>query len=209
MYAVKKPSTRRAKAAATRARMVKAAYELFCEDGFRATTMDAIAARAGVAVQTLYFTFHTKDELLQAVHEWTVLGDDPTPPPLQAWYLAAAAEPDARRCLEVLVAGLVSIEARVAPMVPVFHAVSADPAGEVYSRAQQLRRKGFEDIVDMLTKKAPLRKGMTRRRACDLLFVLAGTESYRSFVIESGWTPKQWVNWVSATLARDLFDEAN
>ena len=189
--------------------MVKAAYELFCEDGFRATTMDAIAARAGVAVQTLYFTFHTKDELLQAVHEWTVLGDDPTPPPLQAWYLAAAAEPDARRSLEMLVAGVVSIEARVAPMVPVFHAVSADPAGEVYSRAQQLRRKGFEDIVDMLTKKAPLRKGMNRRRACDLLFVLAGTESYRSFVIESGWTPKQWVNWVSATLARDLFDEAN
>jgi AcrR family transcriptional regulator len=187
--------------------MLTAAYDLFCESGFRATTMEAIAERAGVAVQTLYFTFHTKDELLQSVHDWTVLGDDPTPPPLQAWYLAAVAEPNARRSLGMIIEGVVSIEARVAPMLPVFHAVSADPAGEVYSRSQQLRREGFENIIAMLTKKAPLRRGMTRRRASDLLFVLAGPESYRSFVLESGWTTKQWVSWVSATVARDLFGD--
>ena len=69
--------------------MLAAAYDLFCELGFRAATMDAIAERAGVAVQTLYFTFHTKDELVQAVHEWTVLGDDPVAPPLQSWYRAS------------------------------------------------------------------------------------------------------------------------
>ena len=63
--------------------MLEAAYELFCSDGYRATTMEAIAERAGVAVQTLYFTFHTKDELFQAVHDHTVLGDDIVPPPMQ------------------------------------------------------------------------------------------------------------------------------
>jgi AcrR family transcriptional regulator len=204
---VKRASRRQAKAALTRIRMLTAAYELFCEFGFRATTMEAIAERAGVAVQTIYFTFHTKDELLQSVHDWTVLGDDPTPPPLQAWYLDAVSEPNARRSLEMIIEGVVSIEARVAPMLPVFHAVSADPAGEVYSRSQQLRREGFEDIIEMLTKKAPLRRGLTRRRATDLLFVLAGPESYRSFVLESGWTTKQWTSWVSATLARDLFGD--
>jgi hypothetical protein len=60
----------------------------------------------------------------------------------------------------------------------------------------------------MLAQKAPLRAGMTRRRACDLLFVLAGPESYRSFVLESGWTPRHWIAWVSATLVRDLFGDA-
>ena len=64
MCAVKKIS-RQERAATTRRRMLDAAYDLFCEQGFRATTMDAIAQRAGVAVQTLYFTFHTKDALLQ------------------------------------------------------------------------------------------------------------------------------------------------
>jgi AcrR family transcriptional regulator len=201
------PSTRKAKAALTRTRMLSAAYDLLCEDGFRATTMEAIAQRAGVAVQTLYFTFHTKDELLQAVLDWTVMGDDPTPPPQQRWHVEALAEPDGRRALELLVAGLVTIEARVAPLLPVFHAVAADPACAVFRHGEDLRRSGFEEMIDALAKKTPLRHGMTRRRAADLLFILAGPESYRSFVIESDWTPRQWTSWVSATLVRDIFGE--
>ena len=90
MVAVK----RRAKAEATRARIIASAYGLFCENGYRATTMDLIAQQAGVAVQTVYFTFHTKDDLLKAVFEWTVLGDDGVPPHRQAWHLDALAEPD-------------------------------------------------------------------------------------------------------------------
>lgn len=129
-----------------------------------------VAERAGVAVQTLYFLFHTKDEFLQAVHEWTVLTDDPTPPPLQGWYVAAMAEPDARRAVAMLIEGSVTIESRVAPMIPAFHAVSADPAGEIYRRAQILRRQGMEDCIDALSKKARLRPGLTRRRAVDPLY---------------------------------------
>jgi len=203
----RKISTRQAKAAATRQRMLVAAYDCFCEEGFRATTMDRIAERAGVAVQTLYFTFHTKDELLQEVHNWTVLGDDPTPPPQQPWYLAAIEEPDARRSLALIVAGVVVIESRVAPMLPVFHAVSADPAGEIFRHADALRREGMEEVVDILVTKAPLRRGMTKRRAVDLLHILMGPESYRSFVLECGWTTKQWTAWVTATLSRDLFGD--
>lgn len=41
--------------------------------------MEAIAHRAGVAVQNVYFTFHTKDALLQEVHNRTVLGNDALP----------------------------------------------------------------------------------------------------------------------------------
>ena len=74
--------------------MLDAAYDLFCSDGYRPTTMEAIAERAGVAVQTLYFTFHTKDDLFQEVHERTVLGDENLPPPMQTWYLAAVASED-------------------------------------------------------------------------------------------------------------------
>jgi len=49
------PLGRREKALVTRRRMLKAAYELFCEHGYATTTMDLIAKRADVAVQTLYF----------------------------------------------------------------------------------------------------------------------------------------------------------
>ena len=56
-----------------------------------------------------------------------------------------------------------------------------------------------------LARRTPLAPGMTRRRAADLLFVLTGPESYRAFVLGCGWSPNQWVHWVSDTLARELF----
>ena len=54
---------RRAKAARTTARMVRAAHELFVERGYTGTRMVDVAERAGVAVQTVYFRFHTKPDL--------------------------------------------------------------------------------------------------------------------------------------------------
>ena len=200
-------SKRRAQAEATRGRIIRHAYALFCEVGYKATTMDAVAARAGVAVQTVYFVFRTKDSLLQAVHEWIVLGDDPTPPPLQDWAVAAAAEPDGRRAVQMNVAGVSTILARMAPMIPVFHAVSQDTAGAVFRQSEDLRRKGMTNLAASLAKRTPLVAGMTRRRAADLLFVLTGPESYRAFVLGCGWSPSHWVHWVSDTLARELFGD--
>ena len=100
------------------------AYQLLCERGYRGTTMEAIAGRAGVAIQTVYFVFHTKDQLLQAVHSWTVLGEENQPPRRQGWHIAALQEADAARALGKLVAGIATIDARMAPLIPVYHAVS-------------------------------------------------------------------------------------
>ena len=43
---------------------MRAAIEVFTESGYVGARMSDIADRAGVAVQTVYFTFHTKAELL-------------------------------------------------------------------------------------------------------------------------------------------------
>jgi AcrR family transcriptional regulator len=198
-------SARAAKAAATRARIVERAYELFGAVGYKATTMEEIAKRAGVAVQTVYFLFHTKDDLLQAVHEWAVLGDDPTPPKRQAWSVAAMQEADGRRALRMIVEGIASIEARVAPLIPVYHAVAQDPAGAVFRRSEELRREGMSHVTDALAAKTPLRPSVTPQRAAELLFVLTGPETYRAFVLDVGWTCAQWIDWVAGALEHELF----
>ncbi len=207
MATVKKNS-RQERAAGTRRRMLDAAYDLFCEQGFRATTMEAIADRAGVAVQTLYFTFHTKDALLQEVHNRTVLGEESTPPRRQEWHLAAMAQPDAHRAVAMLVLGSATILHRVAPMMPVFHSVSADAAGQVFRKGEQRRRDGLRALTDELVAKAPLAPGMNSDRVSDLLFVLLGPEVYRSFVIELGWTQDEWAYWTTHALVRDIFGAA-
>jgi AcrR family transcriptional regulator len=60
--------------AATRRRILDSALTAFVTRGYSSTTMDAVAADAGVAVQTVYFAFRAKGDLLQAVYEHAVLG---------------------------------------------------------------------------------------------------------------------------------------
>ncbi len=193
------------RAKATRARVIRAAFELFCQVGYRATTMQGVADKAGVAVQTVYFTFGRKDDLLQAVHEWTVLGDNPVPPDRQGWYVAAMRAATAPEALPLLLTGIATINALVAPMLPVFHAVAQDPAGQTYARAVDLRRTGMLELIRTLAAKSPLVSGMTMARAADLLFFLTGPECYRELVLLTRWTTSEWIEWVATTLSRDVF----
>ena len=200
--------SRREQAAATRQRILDAAYDLFCELGYRGTTMTLIADRAGVAVQTVYFTFRTKDALLQEVHDQTVLGrDTPAVPMQQSWYAAAVAETDPARATRLLVEGTATILARVAPMLPVFHAVVADPAGEVYRNAEALRRPAMYDVArEALLVKGQPRPGVDVAYAGDLLVVLLGPEIYRMCVLELGWPRERWVDWTTQVIVRELFE---
>ena len=60
-------SRRRAQAEATRVDILDAAQRLFEARGYAATTVEAIAAEAGVALKTVYVAFETKSGLLRAL----------------------------------------------------------------------------------------------------------------------------------------------
>ena len=75
-----KGPTRAEKARQTRTRMLDAARERFIDEGYAATTMQQIANEAGVAVQTLYWSFRTKGQLLREVIETTAAGEEDAPP---------------------------------------------------------------------------------------------------------------------------------
>src|SRR5260370_10455257 len=76
MKRVKGESKRTERARETRSRMLEAARELFVEHGYGATALQDVADRAGVAVQTIYFTFGNKRSLLKELVDVTIAGDD-------------------------------------------------------------------------------------------------------------------------------------
>lgn len=201
--------SRRQRAAETRRRMLDAAIACFTTAGYDGTTMAAIAERAGVAVQTLYFTFHTKAQLLQQTLDRAVLGDGPpVPPPQTEWYKAMQAQEAIRPALEHLTAGVTQIMERVAPLRPVFEAAAAEPGvTEVWANAERLRLDGYRAIIELLTTKQPLAAGHTPDCATDVLFVLLGPDTFRAFTHGRGWPLEQWKAWVTATLERDLFTQ--
>jgi len=58
--------------------MLDAALSLFMEQGYDDTTIQQVATAAGVAVQTVYFTFGSKSRLLGQFQDRVVLGNAPS-----------------------------------------------------------------------------------------------------------------------------------
>src|SRR5262245_39417849 len=69
MENVKKLTHRQRQALATQQLIVESARDLFLEQGYAATTIDAISAKAGVAVSTVYAVFKNKRGILWAIRQ--------------------------------------------------------------------------------------------------------------------------------------------
>ncbi|HKY47186.1 MAG TPA: TetR/AcrR family transcriptional regulator [Acidimicrobiia bacterium] len=201
--------TRRQRAHATRRRIVNAAYSLFCEHGYTATTMDQIAQSAGVAVQTVYFVFHTKGALLSRTYEFAVGGggDEPVIPQQQPWYAAMVAEPDITQALRHLVTGVGEIMRRVTPLYLVVRiAADSDPdAAQIIASSRDLRAAGYREVVELLRAKTGFRPGLTVERATHLLLLFVGMDAYHTLVATHGWTHEEWVDWTVSVVAEQIF----
>lgn len=196
-------TSRRDKARATRRRMVEAAYRAFVAQGYSSTTMPSIAKDAGVAVQTLYFTFGTKADLLQAAYEYAVLGDDETPPHLRPQWQAYEAEPDLVRAVDLIVDGTLDVFERAAPL----HAAAAGDteARGRYEFNEGLRRAGFEQLVALLAAKHPLREGVTPQHARDVMLVVLGPPVYTQLTRDLQWSRAAAQGWIADALLEQLF----
>ena len=202
------PPSRRARASATTWRIVKAAYTLFCERGYAGTTMAQIAEAAGVAVQTVYFTFHTKSALLSRAYDFAVMGEEPQIPQLQPFYLAMVAEPDVTRALRHFVNGVGEITRRVMALsLAATVAADGDPdTAGVIAHHDRMQADAYREVVTLLATKANLRPGLDIERATDLLLLYVGTDLYHVLVVGRGWSHDDVLEWTAAALARELFE---
>jgi len=201
-------SSRRRRAQATRLRITKAASALFCERGYAGTTMADIADAAGVAVQTVYFVFHTKSDVLSSTYDLAVLGEgDLAPPQAQGWYRTAVAVPGVAAAVRAVVEGAGEIVRRVASLdLAVRTAAASDPdAAAFLARNEGMRVEGYREMVDFLRAKSPLRAGLSAERATDVLLLFLSPAAYRTLVTDRGWSHTEWVAWSSGALTEQLF----
>lgn len=203
--------SRRGRAKATQWRIVKAAYSLFCAQGYAGTTMTQIAEAAGVAVQTVYFTFHTKAALLSRTYDFAVMGEDePAPPQQQPWWTAMVAEPDIRRAIRHFVIGVGEVTRRVAPLEQVARVAAdgdLDSAG-VVAMHDRWQAEGYREALGILAGKAAFRPGLSFERATDLLLLFVDVDAYRILVSGRGWSHDDWVGWTAAAVTEQLFGQA-
>jgi len=202
-----RPLTRSERAQETRLRMIRAAYELFTARGYPATTMSEIAARAGVAVQTVHFTFGTKGALLQNVYDQAVIGDgQQLPPELQPWYAEFLDSKRLDEALGVLVVNVGAVLSRTAPLDTFVRAAAHEPeAARIRSHAEMLRERAWTAMVEHLAGRFGLARGLDLRHAVDILMFLMSPTSYQSLVGESAWSPDLWETWCVTAISAQIF----
>jgi AcrR family transcriptional regulator len=195
---------RQAQAAQTRAAILEAAAELFVDPGYAAAPLTAVAARAGVAVQTVYKVFGSKQALLSALVDVTVAGDDePIPLPQRPFVAEIAALPDARAKLSRYAVHLVGIHARQAQvMLALAAAATADPeAAAIWRKNVTERRHGMTGFAHHLASTGELREDRSLDAVVDVLWLAMDVRNYDCLVRERGWTEQQFREWYVDTVA--------
>ncbi len=200
-------TNRQRQAAETRRRIFEAAEDLFTRDGYVATTLAAIAERAGVAVQTVYASAKSKRDILKGILDLAISGEDEQVP-VQASTLwrEIEAEPDARTKLRKLGRLHREICAREASAF----AIMADAAGsdpEIRALAFEMAEQRYQDhhrLAKALHQTGQLRSNLSPRRAADIISALANERTYLALVRDRRWSTQDYEDWLADQLIASL-----
>jgi AcrR family transcriptional regulator len=200
-------AVRAEQARATRRAIVTAAAELFIERGYAATTIDAVADRAGVGRKTVFSSVGGKGALLKEAWDWVIAGDDePVPMSERSAVRAIVAERDPRRMVRMWVDMLLDVFSRASPLGAVVLA-AADVDAEARALQDLIHREslaGATAFVTHLAGAGALRAGLSVERGADICWALVNSRLLQLLVDARGWALHEFGEWlvemVSATL---------
>jgi len=198
---------REAQAQGTRRAVIDAAARLFGERGYVATSIEDIAAAAGVSRATVFNAVGSKVVLLKTAFDVAIVGDEePVALPERPRSQAIRSEPDARRYLALYAELVTDIGGRLAPIgEAVRSAAAADPdARRLWNEHQAQRRTGAGHVIDDVLRKGRLRKSLSREAAADIVWVLNDPGLYHQLVLQRGWPPARFTSWLAETMQHQL-----
>ena len=185
---------RRANAVARRAVVLAAARELFLIEGFAATTVAAVAARAGVSQETVYKNFGGKPGLVRALHDDAMRGEGPVPPYRRSEDLRGHSDP------YEIVRGWSRLSTEVAPRVSPLLLLLRDAAAvqpdlrELLAELDEARHRRMSENAQFLHEAGHLRESVTARSAADLMWSATAPEIYELLVLRRGWSLNQYAD---------------
>ena len=198
---------RQQQAAATRQTILEAAERLFLQDGYPATTMDAIAAEAGVSLKTAYLPFSTKSGLLRALWDLRLKKDDADAPVVQhEWFREVMEEPDPVRKLQLNARNSAAAKTRIGGLFRVIRGaaeVDAD-CGELWRLIQSDFHANQQVIIESIHRGGGLRRGLSIATGTDILWTLNHPDTWTLLASQRGWSPHAYETWLAQTSCAQL-----
>jgi AcrR family transcriptional regulator len=195
----------------TRQRLVEAADELFRERGYVDSTVAAIAARAGVSVQTVYLAWGSKRDLLRAAGRAAAI-DSSSPTSSEQWQAIIAGDvaaetggdPTAPAYLTAVARLFTGVAERTALYREIHRQAEALDA-EIVSDAEAMQSERRRTMA-LVARGLPAdgrRNDLSPEEIHDTLWALASPEMY-DLLISAGHTPATFEQWLGRTLIAAL-----
>jgi len=200
---------RAAHAARTRAAILAAGARLFAERGYGGTTMKAIAAEAGVSVESVYLA-GSKASLLAAAMTLAFAGEEGDGPLAEnAAYAGVFAEPDLEVALDRY-AELVSASiARADPLWRTARA-AADTEPEIRRLLDEILARRRADLAmagPWLLSHGAIPPARAEEAVASLA-VLVSQEVYEHLVEQFGWSLARYSAWLRTSIGRLVLGRA-
>ncbi|WP_313357486.1 TetR/AcrR family transcriptional regulator [Microbacterium sp.] len=190
-------SYRQQQAEATKVRIAESARELFASEGYSVTSMESIAARAGVATRTVYAAFGAKREILNLICE--------------RWLERAGARALAREVLSLpdAVARLRGAAHWMTTLYTTDFAVALilDSAVDEDADTRALlhgKLRGRNRVMDELIASVRDDLSIPLDDAQAIFRALGATGVYGELVGTSGWSPDRFEAWLADTLVAQV-----
>jgi AcrR family transcriptional regulator len=189
---------------ATRARILTAAKGLFVRHGIDAVTIARIARKAGVSVPTVYSLYRSKEGILRALMTAALFGERFESARAK---LRGVTDPVKLIALTPQVARAV-YEAERSERGLLRGATAFSPAlRKLEQEFEKIRLDMQEERVRLLFAQSKEKKGLGFDEARQILWMYTSRDVYRMLVLESGWTPDRYQEWLSDTLVNALVSQ--
>jgi AcrR family transcriptional regulator len=198
---------RQEQAQQTRRAILDAARPLFIERGYPGTPMGDIAQAAGVSIKTVEAIFGTKANLLTALRDVAIVGDDEAIPLAErTWFQDMLEEPDPRLQLEILARNTCQIKRRTAALNEAIRR-AAQTDSEIAELWRVFQDQFMEDqrkVAERLVDRGALREGLDAAYAAEIIGMLNHPSVYYLAVVDRGWSEELFEHWLVDALNHQL-----
>lgn len=197
-------SRRQAEARARRAAILAACRAELEHSGYAGLTIRAVAGRASVSQEMVYKSFGGRRDLVKALYDVTLAGDDePVPMADRPEIRALLAETDPAAAI----AGYARLARRISERVGVVAAALSAGGAEaaaIVERTETERLVGVTGFVRHLERGGHLGDGVAPTAAAESLWVLTAPDVYRLCVAVRGWTGNDYETWLTRMMTATL-----
>jgi AcrR family transcriptional regulator len=190
-------------AAQTRTAILAAAMRMFVTRGYGKVTVNDIALEANVAVPTVYASAGGKSAILS-----TLVDEAMADSVVQETHAAIRKSQCANEVIAATAHGTRVDNQRHHDIVQVMAAAAVldDGATEILMRSDQQYREALGHAARRLKRLRALRKGLSEKRAVDVLWFYFGRDAWHLLVYDRDWSWDEAESWLTAQACGALTD---